>query len=295
MLRKKWFIALILILIAGCKGTDTNAPRIVRAGFLKKAYTVEEAVRVNATVASSIPAIISYRWSVNNVVIPDIDADALPPDYFHKNDKILCEITVRDSLGKESEPYKVSPLTIKNSPPKITYADFVQVDSIYKGANLSVDLEYEDIDDDDITIRYNWYMGNKLISTDSILDGQLLEAGKNVKVELVPYDGDTTGENFEITRPVLIQNLPPNIINTPSPVFNKNILTCKINAEDPDGDPISYSIEEGPSGMTIDNSGNISWRIPEQMNDTTYKVIVKVTDSKGAGNKIQIPLKVSKE
>jgi len=295
MVARNTLIFVILLFFAGCKNNiSTNAPRILNARFLNQKFTIQEPINVDATVSSREPATISYRWFVNNTPIANLNGNSLSTTYFHKNDKIVCEVSAKDTLGRESKTYKLGPVKVANSPPKITWADITPTDSIYKGVNLSVTAQTEDADGDEVKIRYNWYVDNKLVSKDSILDGNLLVAGKNVKLTLIPFDGDTTGERFDITRPVLVQNLPPNIIGTPAPVIKGKLVTCKVNAQDPDGDKISYEIEEGPNGMTIDSLGNINWNIPEPVKDTTYKVTVKVTDTKGAGKRIEIPLRIKK-
>ena len=294
MVARNTLIFVILFLYAGCKGTGGDSPRILKARFLNKKYTVEEPVRASATIISSLPASISYRWTVNGILVPYIKTAKLPTGYFNKKDNVVCEIRVTDSLGRESKPYKLGPVTIENSLPEIIWADFSLTDDIYKGIDLSIIVQTMDIDDDVVTIRYTWYLDNKFLSNDSVLDGQLLKAGKNVRVELVPYDGDTVGESFEITRPIIVQNLPPKVIGTLIPVMNDSLITCKIDVEDPDGDQVSYVIEEGPPGMTIDNTGRIQWKRPETLRDTTYNIVVMVTDSRGAGERIKLPLKITK-
>ncbi|GAI70517.1 unnamed protein product [marine sediment metagenome] len=292
--RNTLILGILLLFCAGCKGTGSDSPRILNARFLNKKYTVEKPAKVYATTASSLPVSISYKWFVNGMLVPDINTASLPPDYFNKKDNIVCEIRVTDSLGRESEPYKLGPVTIENSLPEIIWADFSLTDDIYKGIDLSIIVQTKDIDDDVVTIRYTWYLDNKFLSNDSVLDGQLLKAGKNVRVELVPYDGDTVGESFEITRPIIVQNLPPKVIGTLIPVMNDSLIICKIDVEDPDGDQVSYVIEEGPPGMTIDNTGRIQWKRPETLRDTTYNIVVMVTDSRGAGERIKLPLKITK-
>jgi hypothetical protein len=133
------------------------------------------------------------------------------------------------------------------------------------------------------------------VSTDSVLSGDLLVAGENVLVELIPYDGDTTGELYEVKRPIIVQNTPPGIIGTPTVVIHDSLLTCIINARDPDGDPLTFALESGPSGMTIDSMGVIRWVFTPPENDTTYIITVSITDDKGAGEKLDIPLQIAKE
>lgn len=294
--RKQVTVLILLLLYAGCKSTPkTDAPRILKAQFLKEEYAATEPIKVDATVISQHSPSIAYEWTINKGIIQDVKDETLPTSYFSKGDRITCTITAEDSLGRKSKPYSLGPIVIKNSPPVITWADFAQTDSIYKGVDLSLDIETEDIDGDDIDVQYTWYIDNEPVSEDEVLDGDLMEAGKSVKVELVPFDGDTTGEVFEITRPIITQNLPPKIIGTPQPVLTDTLITCKINAEDPDGDPITYSIKEGPPGLIIDKTGMIRWKSPSVNKDTIYHITVKITDPTGAGREIKIPLSITRK
>jgi hypothetical protein len=289
------FSLLILVaLSAGCKKPVTDKPRILNADFLNDEFTVEYDIKIQANIISPLPATITYTWYVNDNEVYNVNGTTLPPKHFKKRDKVSCTITVVDSLGITSEPVTLGPVTIENAIPRINWADIVPTDSIYKGTNLSVDFEVEDPDEDDIEMRYTWYVGNSLVSTDSTLNGDLLAAGENVLLELIPYDGDTTGQMFEVKRPIVVQNTPPKIFGIPTAVIHDSLLTCRITAKDPDGDPLTYTIESGPSGMTIDSTGLIQWIVVPPENDTIIIISVSVTDDKGAGEKVDIPLQVAK-
>jgi len=294
MVERNTIILLVLLILTGCKGADSNAPSILKARFFSNRCTVEQSVKTEVTIVSRIPTTTSYQWFVNDVLVPDVNDVFLIPEHFNKNDLITCLISAKDTLGQESTPFLLGPIVISNTPPCIKWADFAVIDSIRKGVDLSVEAQSEDLDNDEVIIRYKWYVDNELVSNEPVLSGQLLETGRNVRVELVPFDGDTVGDRFEITRPVVVQNNPPKIIGTPTPIIEDTTVTCKINMEDQDGDKLSYSIQKGPSGMTIDNTGNIKWFFPQSITDTTFNIVVKVTDSRGAGEEIRIPLKIKR-
>ena len=66
--------------------------------------------------------------------------------------------------------------------------------------------------------------------------------------------------------------------------ISKNQLP-KINAEDPDGDALTYSLIRGPDGMEIDRSGSLSW-VTEETADSLYLIEIHVLDGFG-GSAIQ--------
>lgn len=290
-----WYLLVLTVLLAGCRKPAGDRPRILNAEFTNEVFTVAYDLNIKATITSPLPATATYTWYVNDSEVYGVNATTLTSEHFAKRDRVSCRISVKDSLGKEAEPLTVGPVTIENSLPRITMADITPTDSIYKGIDLAIEAETEDADGDNVQIRYTWFVGNSLVSTDSVLNGNLLMAGENVLVELVPFDGDTVGATYEIKRPIIVQNTPPTIFGIPTAVIQDSLLTCKITAQDPDGDPLTYAIESGPSGMSIDSTGLIRWVFTPPPNDTTYIITVSVTDDKGAGQKIDIPLQVAKQ
>lgn len=294
----KWIVFIFLLLLfsflAGCKKPVGDKPRITQADFINDEFTVEYDLNVKAVIISPLPAKVTYTWYVNDSEVYNVNEPTLPATLFKKRDRVACEISVVDTMGNEADPVTVGPVTIDNALPTITMADITPTDSIFKGTDLSIVTETEDPDGDDVEIRYTWFVGKSLVSTDSILNGDLLMAGENVLVELVPYDGDSTGAMFEVKRPIIVQNTPPTFLGTPTVVIQDTLLTCIINAQDPDGDPLTFSIESGPAGMSVDSTGLIRWAFPPQEKDTTLIIVVSVTDDKGAGEKLSIPLQIAK-
>ena len=57
-----------------------------------------------------------------------------------------------------------------------------------------------------------------------------------------------------------VNNTGPNITSVP-PLSARATFEYQyqVAANDPDGDPLTYTVEAGPAGMTIDNSGLLSW------------------------------------
>ena len=75
-----------------------------------------------------------------------------------------------------------------------------------------------------------------------------------------------------------------------APIINSNPLLSAVpettyrydvRANDPDGEPITYSLNQAPEGMVIDELGRISWT-PNPGDVGNYDVEVAVTDSRGA-------------
>jgi hypothetical protein len=76
-------------------------------------------------------------------------------------------------------------------------------------------------------------------------------------------------------QPPQIEPIPPQYVEENQP------LSFAVEAMDPDGDTLSYSLQDAPAGMTIDPNGMVTWN-PGTGASGTYGVTVQVTDNRGA-------------
>jgi|GEM_PF-1094673 len=102
-----------------------------------------------------------------------------------------------------------------------------------------------------------------------------------VKVDVVDSKGGKTSQSFYITvSNTTVSNNPPVFTSTPvitAPV--KKYYVYDVNAVDPDGDAIKYSLAKKPDGMTINSStGLVYWYASRS---GSFDVSIKATDSKG--------------
>ena len=102
-----------------------------------------------------------------------------------------------------------------------------------------------------------------------------------------------TGHGFHIfPLRVKSDNEPPFVVSTPpTQVFEDSLLSYRIEAEDQDGDNITFTLVSGPSGMVLDELGVLQWT-PAQENVGTAAVEVRVTDSEGASSPHPFTLRV---
>jgi hypothetical protein len=67
-------------------------------------------------------------------------------------------------------------------------------------------------------------------------------------------------------------------------LFDGKRYSHQINATDPDGDSLTYSLKKAPSGMRIDSSsGLITWDVPS---DFTGKALFTVAAADGHGGEV---------
>jgi hypothetical protein len=103
----------------------------------------------------------------------------------------------------------------------------------------------------------------------------------------------TVYQNFTIiVSPAAATNHAPQFKSTPIPATTVDTLYIyNASAADPDNDTLTFALESGPPGMTIDPStGKVAWTPTTAGN---FTVILKVSDGKGAEAKQEFVINVS--
>jgi hypothetical protein len=243
-----------------------------------------EITPVNATRNSTI-YLVPHSFTISDAKIQWLvngDLSVSPaPDRFNtagikKKDKVQAKAIIR---GKEVLSNIVQ---IQNSPPEISSIKILPV--IFKpGDTLSVEASGSDIDGDEVTLMYEWTKNGETAGKDKRLDVPL-KRGDKLTIRITPFDGEAYGRSVVLQKEIV--NLPPMIIESKKFSFDRNRYTYQINAIDPDGDNLTYSLKTAPPGMTIDpSSGLIQWNVPVETTGKT-SITVSVTDGHG-GEAIQ--------
>ncbi|HEY6086029.1 MAG TPA: putative Ig domain-containing protein, partial [Nitrospira sp.] len=108
-------------------------------------------------------------------------------------------------------------------------------------------------------------------------------------VEVIPMDPFTKGKVFR-SDAIAIDNSPPKIMSTPSTPNTVDRYEYAVQAIDPDGDRLSFTLKAAPTGMTIDHiSGLLIWRIVPGTSGTHSAKIV-VEDGQGGSTVQEINL-----
>ncbi len=160
--------------------------------------------------------------------------------------------------GKESE-LPAGMATNKNTLPEISRLKFMP--EVFKpGDSLYLEAEAKDADGDPVSILYEWAKNNEPAGNTEKLAAQI-KRGDRISVKVTPFDGKEYGRPVVLQRE--IRNMPPVIIEEKQHRLEDGLFTYKVNASDPDGDSLTYSIKTGPSGMLIDpKTGLVQWKVP---------------------------------
>lgn len=216
---------------------------------------------------------VTYEWRRNNEIIAGEITGWLLKNQFVKGDEVAVNVKCNGSEG-------TSTVTIGNSPPSVLSVPFSPED-IHAGVDITVKPVGYDPDGDNVGFNYKWSVnGNEVAEDSPILTGDHFKRGDKVALTVIPYDGEGTGTPFA-SQNIVIPNGAPRILSSPPHDITRDTYTYHVVADDPDGDPITFSLVSAPDGMTIDSrTGEIKWPITEKSSGD-YVVEIAAQDPGG--------------
>ncbi len=265
----------------------TKAPEEV--GTLKTGIYKIELSPSYATKNSSItvkvrgagPSDLSYQWIINGSEIEGATEKVLQYPYLKKNDSVQVKVFIKDKGELVSDP-----LIISNIIPEIKTAKLLPQNP-KKGDELKVEVKTFDGDNDYVSLSYEWFVNGESVDEtfDVIAIEEPIKRGDKVSVKITPDDGEQEGQ--AITLYSIVANSPPKVSPDIKTQFDRLVYTSQIIAEDPEGDPLTYTLVRAPEGMTIDSkSGVITWKLTLK-DKGEHEVIVSVND--GHGGEVLVP------
>lgn len=232
------------------------------------------------TVESDLRAVFSgdsksldFRWERDGKLIEGEHGDRLERRNFKKGDEIKVVVT---SNGVERDAI----VAIGDAPPAVASLTFFPQD-IWSGKDISVEARGNDPDGDSVTFDYQWVINGADASMQNgqVLKGDQFKRGDTVTVTVVPSDGAAKGKVFT-PAPMVVQNAPPLFTSTPPKEFSSRVYAYQAQAADPDGDPVIFSLSNGPDGMKISGDGVVEWSIQDGVKGT-FDLSINADDGHG--------------
>ncbi|MCD6418542.1 T9SS type A sorting domain-containing protein [bacterium] len=219
----------------------------------------------------------TYEWFVNGSPLGlDPTTDHIDGEYFDRGNDVFVQVTISD--GEDETVLTSATITIGNALPVIT--DFgIVPENPYTDDDLSVALDYNDPDGDDVLVQYLWWRNYEFVGNDATISSDLTSHFDTWVVEVRLSDGFVEGEYVSDFDTVQILNSVPEIgefIDTFAVGGGEYMAT--IPATDLDDDVLGYEVIEGPDGMRILDDGTIVWEVPEIDTLETYDVVISVSD-----------------
>lgn len=152
------------------------------------------------------------------------------------------------------------------------------------GRPFEMDLEGEDLDGD--PLMWSLVSGPRGMSIDPMRGTLrwLPTAGDIGPVEVVVqvHDPILAGSTQRFTIVVSCENLPPAITSRPpTEAFAGDLYVYAVRADDPENDPLTFTLLAAPAGMTIEaGTGLIRW-VPTAGQAGTAAVAIRVDDGQG--------------
>jgi hypothetical protein len=212
------------------------------------------------------------EWLVNGGrVAPQETPKQFKPAGTNKGDTVQARAIIDD------KEILSNTVTIINAPPELSRVKIMP--EVFKPDDkLYIDATAVDIDGDDVSITYEWTLNGEPASSTKEITAEI-KRGDKLSVKITPYDGETYGSSITLNRE--IRNLPPMLAKESKSVFDGKTYTYQINAVDPDGDELTYTLKEGPAGMTIGSAnGTITWEVPPG-DAGSHNITVLISDSQG--------------
>jgi hypothetical protein len=220
------------------------------------------------------PGRAKYQWSVNGQSVTPEDNRTLCNEHFKRGDQVSVIVGTVDKGVTMT-------VVINNALPVVSDIS-ASPDYVTAETPLEIVPVGEDLDGDEVEFSYQWLINGEEDSflTESILPAESFKTGDTVQVLITPFDGVENGPVYE-SYPITIENTQPQITSDPPMNFKTLTYTYQVEAVDPDGDDLTYSLEEAPEGMVIDaKSGLVRWPLNE-VSAGSYMIRIVVEDTQG--------------
>lgn len=218
----------------------------------------------------------TVTWLVNDIIDETVKGTRYTSTKLRKRDILQAMISMKD------QEYYSNKIVINNTPPRIVRAT-ISPSTLKTGDSVSASINSSDEDNDPLTFIYSWKINGLFAGEEEYLQGDIAK-GDLIELEVRPFDGEAYGVIIRLSSTV--ENSLP-VLKVGAPSLQSNQYSTTVSATDPDGDYLTYELENNPEGMTIDSDGLIIWDVPPE-SEGVYEFKVKVTD--GSGGMVILPL-----
>jgi len=289
MKNRFFIVALFFFTINLSCGTEEQKPKANSPPAVTSVNILPERPYIQAELSAVVqcqdpdndPITNQYQWVKNGEEIVGENSYTLKNGKLKKGDLIQVKVTPSD--GKVTgTPVLSAPVKVLNSPPVIQEVR-IEPRVPYADDDLKVLVQGSDADGDSVRFTYQWEKSRVVLGeekNETLQRGQF-KKGDSIVVVVTPDDGESIGIPKK-SEPIIISNRPPVIVSSPSNKTDGNIYTYQVKVNDPDNDPIIFTLKTAPKGMEIDKeSGLIRWEI-RKGDQGTQPIEIEASDSMGA-------------
>ncbi len=205
-----------------------------------------------------------------------IDADAAMSDRQAQTDEAIADVEAGRGtpLGFKGE--------IQITPAEVFVGDTIEAKvRLIDGASAFTDIDWE------------WTLNGRVlrnVSRSTLTPSVGYVKGDVITVKATAIDERGNVETKEGPR-IVIANSVPRILTDASKRYGLDGL--RMEAEDDDGDELTWSIEAGPPGVEIDRRGRVTVRQVDIQEAFNGEVVIAATDTSGARAEFHVPVNVN--
>lgn len=272
---------------AGLSDSDgplLNHPPVIRSATIQPNPIIPGEplrVRVEAEDPDGDPVTFRHQWLLNGERLEGQTQPTLSLRLVKHGDLVAVEVVPLD--GKTGgTPYRTEAVVIPNGPLEMMQVVLEPAD-VRMGDRVTAKVKGADTGQGSFRYGFRWSRNGMMVleseGEESSLDTVAFARGDVLTVEAAPQD-DTSNSRPLRSPPLTIMNGHPKIASAPPATIDGGRYVYDVKATDPEGDPLTYSLETAPPGMTIDKStGRIEWRIPAETRGT-HRARVAVRDDR---------------
>ncbi|MGZ9148784.1 MAG: hypothetical protein ACXW4G_10470 [Candidatus Deferrimicrobiaceae bacterium] len=206
------------------------------------------------------------------------DGNHLAPSLFQRGDKIKAVVRLR--TGADEMVLTTPEVQAGNALPVVLQVR-IEPQAPTTGSTVRAVVSAQEPDGDPLTFKYQWYVDNVLAPGEGdSLNLRGVRKGSSVHVRVTPNDGFAEGAWKYSPRHEVVNALPVVKSQAPTTIPPSRLLTHTIVAEDPDGDPLTYTLGKWTEGMTL--AGPVlTWKVSDEDLGRSAEVVIRISDNDG--------------
>ncbi len=209
----------------------------------------------------------------------------------------ICLVILSVGCSLESNQSEIAPNSSVsqrgNRPPVIQQAVVLPA-PLTLSSPVAVQIEADDPDRNPLTFGYQWFVNGYRVEgeTQSTLSPTFLKLGDKVEVEVVAFDGQTSGSPYK-TKPATVGNTPPEVVKVViEPTgSSRNEMRALVEGVDVDRDEIYYVYRWRRNAVLVVEGDNATLDTGAFSRDDSITVEVIPHDVGGTGkSKLSEPI-----
>jgi hypothetical protein len=231
------------------------------------------------------PVILEYQWLENGRPMDGETSEQLNAKSFKAGNRYAVKVTPNDGAVRGQSlivdairAEAVLNISLAPLPPRA-------------GRAITAEINSPEFQPD--SLLFEWLVNGTVVEeeTGPTLGGTRFKKGDTITAKVYdPQPASSTKRILGTSNTVSVVNSPPIV----EPVHASDLLEggryeTTIVAKDPDGDPVSFALVQGPEGMTLDsNTGLLRWT-PKGIRQPVH-IVISTSDNEGLESRLSFDL-----